>query len=74
MARRHRLGDDDVLIGRRVYEGLRDALYQIEAALDDVDGDLRSGAGPEEHRAALWHLYRSAAAVRGLVLEPKAVG
>jgi hypothetical protein len=61
-------------VGRRTFEAVRDAIYQIEAALDDVDGDLRAAGSTAEHRAALWHLYRSAAAVRGLTLEPKAVG
>lgn len=61
-------------MGRRTLEAVRDALYQIEAALDDVDGDLRSAGSPAEYRAALWHLYRSASAVRGLTVEPKAVG
>ncbi len=48
-------------------------MYRIESALQDVDGDLRSGADPEEYRKALWHLYRAAGEVRTVSFEPKAL-
>jgi hypothetical protein len=53
---------------------LRDALYQLEAAMEDVDTDLTEADDPGRHRAALWHLYGAAANLRGVRLEPKAVG
>ncbi len=70
----HGLGPDDVLISRATYEELRDLLYQIDSALQDVDGDLAGGAAGEEYRQALWHLYGTAAGVRRLSFEPKAMG
>jgi hypothetical protein len=53
---------------------LRDALYQLEAAMEDVDTDLTEADDPARHRSALWHLYGAAANLRGVRLEPKAVG
>jgi hypothetical protein len=53
---------------------LRDALYVLESALEDVDADLASTDEPERHRAALWHLYGATAGLRRLRFEPKAVG
>lgn len=66
--------DDDVLLSRGSYQQLVDLLYLIEAALQDVDTDLSEGADSAEYRQALWHLYRTAAAVRTVSVEPKAVG
>lgn len=74
LAESHGLGSDDVLLSRADFERLRDLLYLIESALQDVDGDLAGGADSAEYRQALWHLYRTAAAVRTVSLEPRAIG
>jgi len=74
LAESHGLGRDDILLTRAAFEELRDLLYSIEAALQDVDGDLADGADSAEYRQALWHLYRTAAAVRSVSFEPRAVG
>lgn len=42
--------------------------------MEDVDGDLTGSDDPGVHRSALWHLYGAAANLRGVRLEPKAVG
>jgi hypothetical protein len=68
------LGPDDVLFTRSGFEAIRDLLYRIEAALQDVDLDLAEGAESDEYRKALWHLYEAAGAVRTVTLEPRAVG
>ncbi|MFH1331455.1 MAG: hypothetical protein ABIJ48_12525 [Actinomycetota bacterium] len=52
---------------------LRDRLYVLESALDDVEGDLRGRPGPEEYRRAFQHLYAAAAALRDSGVEPSAV-
>ena len=74
LAARHGLGQDDVLLSRASLGDLKDALYRLEAAMEDVDTDLADSDDPGTHRAALWHLYQAAANVRGLRIEPKAVG
>ncbi|MDX1448954.1 MAG: hypothetical protein R3246_07785 [Acidimicrobiia bacterium] len=74
LAEAHGLGPDDVLISRGAFDELRDLLYRIEAALQDVDTDLAGGADSDEYRQALWHLYRTAAAVRTVSFEPSAIG
>src|SRR5690606_32818205 len=55
-------------------DAIRDLLYRIEAAMDDVDADLASDDSPDGTRQALWHLYRACAEVRTISLEPLAVG
>jgi hypothetical protein len=70
----HRLSPEDVLIARSSFEAVRDLLYRIEAALQDVDADLAAGAEPDEYRKALWHLYEAAADARAFAFEPRAVG
>ena len=70
----HRLGDDDVLLSRRTFQELKDVLYAIEAALQDVDADIAGASSPSEYREALWHLYHAAAEVRSASVEPRAIG
>jgi hypothetical protein len=54
-------------------ETLRDRLYVVEAALDDVEADLRGRAPLEEYRRAFQHLYAAAAPLRNAAVEPVAV-
>lgn len=42
--------------------------------MEDVDTDLTESEDPGRHRSALWHLYGAAANLRGVRLEPRAVG
>jgi hypothetical protein len=74
LAASHGLGADDVLMSRASLAELRDAIYQLEAAMEDVDTDLAEADDPGRHRSALWHLYGAAANLRGMRLEPRAVG
>jgi hypothetical protein len=70
----HQLGSDDVLVSAGLLADLQDAVYLIEAALEDIDRDLAEVDDPQSHRDALWHLYGAAAGLRALRIEPKAVG
>jgi hypothetical protein len=74
-AKRRDLGPDEVLISRRTWEYLRDALYRLEAAGEDVAIDIGAGRPTKsDYVEALGHL---SAAVRGLqdvVVEPTAMG
>src|SRR3954447_17019775 len=49
----HGLGDDDVVIDRRKLEDHQDALYCLQAALEDVDADLAGTPSAAEVRTAL---------------------
>jgi hypothetical protein len=73
LASAHRLGEDDVLLSRASFQELKDVVFAIEAALQDVDRDLASAESPSDYREALWHLYHAAADVRTASLEPRAV-
>ena len=74
LARKHGVGEDDVLMSRQTIADLQDALYVLESALEDVDADLADSEDAQRHTVALWHLYGAAAGLRALRLEPKAVG
>jgi hypothetical protein len=61
-------------MSRERLEVIRDLMYRIESAMDDVDTDLGSDASVDGTRQALWHLYRACAEVRTISLEPLALG
>lgn len=67
------LESGEALVRAGALVALRDRLYALEAALDDVEQDLRGRPPLEEYRAAFRHLYAAAAGLRGAVLEPIAV-
>ena len=70
-----RMGLDrgDALVDADALEDLRDRLYVLESALDDVEHDLRGSPDPDEYRVAFRHLYAAAAQLRGRAVEPKAL-
>ena len=53
------------------FERVRDGLYALSTALDDVDGDL---ADDGDFEAAFRHLYQAASDLRGVELEVSAQG
>lgn len=52
---------------------VRDRIYVLEAALDDVEADLRGHPDQGEYKRAFQHLYAAAAQLRGAAVEPVAV-
>lgn len=74
LAKTHKLSEGQVLMSVERLDAIRDLLYRIEAAMDDVDTDLASDESVDGTRQALWHLYRACAEVRTISLEPLAVG
>jgi hypothetical protein len=65
-ARELRLGDDELIVTRRLLDDLRDAVYVLACAVEDVDRDLAEDPDPSEVRSALdWLL----AAARPLATE-----
>jgi hypothetical protein len=73
LAARMGLDSGEALVDAEALCRLRDRLYVLESALDDVEGDLRGKPGPEEYRRAFQHLYAAAAQMRGSCVEPRAV-
>lgn len=71
-ARQHGLGDDDLIIGRQQLEELQGALYCLQAAIEDVDGDLAGDPSPREVRSALDWLLDNARPAAAIWVEPKA--
>jgi hypothetical protein len=49
------LGDDQVIVARSELDALHDRLYELEAAIEDVEGDLVAAgrAGEQDYREAL---------------------
>ena len=55
------LGEAELIMARSELDALRDALYVLEAAVEDVDRDLRGGSDdPAEVRRALDWLLTAA--------------
>jgi len=70
-AARAQLPAGQVVVHQADLDRLHDRLYALEAALDDVAGDL-AGAKPAaaDYRDALAHLSAAAADLRGVVVDP----
>ena len=69
------LGPDEVLLSRRSWETLRDALYRLESAAEDVAGDLLAGRPTKaDYVEALAHLTNAVRELQEISVEPTAVG
>ncbi|MBN2113944.1 MAG: hypothetical protein JW785_07455 [Acidimicrobiia bacterium] len=73
LAARMGLDSGEALVDAAALCRLRDRLYVLESALDDVEADLRGRPAPEEYRRAFQHLYAAAAPLRDSCVEPSAV-
>jgi len=73
LAARMGLDSGEALVDAEALCLLRDRLYVLESALDDVESDLRGVAEPEEYKRAFQHLYAAAAQLRDSGVEPRAV-
>lgn len=49
----HGLDESELIVARAALEALRDRLYVLEAAVEDVDRDLALADGPADVRRAL---------------------
>ncbi len=69
------IAPDEVLLSRRTWERLRDALYQLEAASEDVAMDLMAGRPTKaEYVEALAHLSAAVRELQEIAVEPIALG
>ncbi len=73
LGRRMGLSSGEAVVNGDALEHLRDSIYVLEAALDDVEADLRGRPPLEEYRRAFQHLYAAAAPLRDGWIEPVAV-
>ena len=74
LADRRGLGSDEVLISRRTWEALRDALYRLETASEDVAMDLLQGKPTKaEYIQALGHLSVAVRQLQDIAVEPVAI-
>jgi hypothetical protein len=65
---------DEVLLARRTWESLRDALYRLEAASEDVAMDLMAGRPTKaEYVDALAHLTAAVRDLQEIAVEPIAL-
>ena len=70
LAAAHALGDDEAVVRRDDLTELHDRVYALQAALEDVAGDLAEAGGPAEVRRALDWLVSQAAPVAELWITP----
>lgn len=52
-AAEHGLDESELIVARTSLESLRDRLYVLEAAVEDVERDLTTAEGPDDVRRAL---------------------
>jgi hypothetical protein len=58
------------VVAQAELQRLHDRLYRLEAAIEDVDGDLSGRPSAQAYRKAFEHLYEAARDVAGVVIEP----
>jgi len=64
-----------VVISRHAWDALRDALYRLEAAAEDVAVDLTGGkATKRDYVEAIAHLTSAVRDLQSIAVEPHAVG
>ena len=69
------INPEEVLLSRRTWEALRDALYRLEAASEDVAMDLMAGRPTKaEYVDALAHLSAAVRELQEIAVEPLAIG
>jgi hypothetical protein len=54
------LSEAEVVVARTELDALTDQLYVLEAAIEDVEGDLARSAEPEDYQAALAWVFEAA--------------
>lgn len=74
MAERRGLAADEVIVDLAKLGRLNDRLYILEAAVEDVQGDLAGRPTVDTYREAVVHLLEAALPLRNAHLEPKASG
>jgi hypothetical protein len=73
-AERRGIGPDEVLLTRHAWERLRDALYRLEAAAQDVALDVGSGRPTRaDYADALGHLTAAVRDLQEVSVEPTAI-
>ena len=68
------LSSGEVLLAIHDYERLRDAVYVLEAAMEDVATDLQGAPTKADYSAAIMHLRMAATEVVEASPEPTAIG
>lgn len=74
MGERRGLGPDEILVARRVWEQLRDSLYRLQAAAEDVAMDVLQGRPTKaEYVEAIAHLTQAVRELQDVSVEPLAL-
>lgn len=74
LGERRGIGRDEVLLSRTAWEGLRDALYRLQTATEDVAMDVASGRPTKaEYIEALAHLTAAIRDLQEVSVEPVAL-
>lgn len=74
LATRHGLSPGDALVDRDKLGRLNDRLYILQAACEDIRGDLAGASDIDTYRDAVVHLLEAALPLTNAYLEPRAVG
>ena len=71
LAAAHGLGDGDVIVDRVALEELQDAVYCLQAAIEDVERDLRAASTKGDLQDAVRWLLENSRPVVDTRLEPR---
>ena len=67
----HGLGESDVIVARDALDDLQGALYCLQAAIEDVDGDLAASRTKQDLDDALRWLLENARPLAAVWIEPR---
>lgn len=74
LGERRQIQPDEVLVSRRVWEQLRDALYRLQTATEDVAMDIVAGKPTkQEYVEALAHMTEAVRQLQEVSVEPLAL-
>jgi hypothetical protein len=65
-----RIPSGQVIVSEADLMRVRDRLYRLESAIEDVESDLGESTRSQSYREAFEHLYEAAKDLAGVVIEP----
>ena len=71
LAASHGLGEGDVIVSRESLEELQGTLYCLQAAIEDVERDLKASSTKADLTEALDWLLDNARPAAGIWIEPR---
>ena len=65
-----RIPSGQVIVSEEDLRRVRDRLYRLESAIEDVESDLGESTRSQSYREAFEHLYEAAKDLAGVMIDP----